>query len=100
MNYHITPFELGLSVEIAAGATVNASAEFTQDSPMMPIPIYQPGFSQAMPVPIATTIASLGSITASTTGSISDYPVAAVRLTINSGTSPATLVVRQAGIRN
>ena len=97
LNAHITPFDVSAELEFAG--TANATVEVTNDSPLMPIPIYQPGYSQAVPVPTPFAWAGLTSVAAAAQGNI-NIPVAAARLTVNSGTDAVQLTLTQAGIRN
>ena len=97
-NTHITPFEVGASFEVTTGA-VNATVEFTSDAVLMPIPIYQPGYSQALPVATPIGFSGMTSLAAAATGTIT-IPCLGIRLTINSGTGIGRLELIQAGIRN
>lgn len=90
MDQYISPFNVGLSVNLSAGASLTYTVEHTFDD------VFSPTFnpSTAKWYPHAT----LASQTASGTGNYA-YPVSAIRLNVTpyaSGT--ATLNVLQAGI--
>lgn len=97
-NTHITPPVIGIGTELLSGAA-NWTIEATYESPMMPIPIYQPGYSQTLPVPTPFGWPGLVGLAASASGVI-NANVAAWRLTINSGTGAVQAVGIQSGIRN
>lgn len=98
LNAHIDPFEIGAQLKLLSGAA-NFSLEITDDEVMMPIPIYQTGYSQAMPVPTAYGWPGMAAVAGPAQGVI-NHPCRAARLTINSGTGQASLTLTQAGIRN
>lgn len=89
-NWHITPFNISLGCIVGTG-TVNYTVQVT----------YQ-DVSRTYTDPNATFVtafnhSTLASKTADLDGSITD-PVAAYRITVNSGTDPVELVSIQAGI--
>lgn len=95
LDQHISPFAIGLFIEIATGATVNVTAQYTPDdifseTKMASAALGVPGINW-------TDHASLTSKTANADSNIA-YPAAAVRMKINSGTDAATFIIRQAGI--
>lgn len=86
--------DIGIQADLLSGAAT-FSIETTIDDVKAPIGIYQPGYSQAMPVPVPFGWAGLTGIAASTQGIING-PVAGWRLTINSGQG----AVRATGIQS
>lgn len=95
LNQHISPFAVGLFVQIASAATVNVTVQYTTDDVQTTANIN----SAALGVPGINWISHpvLTSITASTDSNLS-FPVSAVRMLINSGTDAAKFVIRQAGL--
>jgi len=96
----IPPFEVAAGLELLSGAAT-VSVECTDDGILMPLPIYQTGYSQAVPIPVpfswpGLTNAAL-TIGSPTTGLINRV-CRGIRLTINSGTGQVRLRLRQAGI--
>ena len=87
-NWHISPINIGLAVIVTG--TVNYTVEYTYSDPTNTYPD-----PDGFPVPFPVT--SLASKTATADSNII-IPVAAVRLTINSGTGSAELIILQAGI--
>jgi hypothetical protein len=95
LDQHISPFAIGLFGEVETGLTVNYTVQYTPDAIQDITKIN----SAVLGVPGIkwTAHSSLTSKTASADSNIA-YPAAAVRLLINSGTDPVTLIVRQAGL--
>ncbi len=99
----IVPIEVGAGVEFLSGAG-NVTVEVTDDSPLAPLYIYQAGWGQptpgilAVPVPVPFGWPGLIGLLANASGVI-DRPVAAARLTVNSGAGNFQLTLRQAGTR-
>lgn len=97
-NQHITPFEMGFGIDLVSGSA-DWQIDATYDSPLMLIPIYQPGYNQTPPVPV-TFIPTGLSGSADGQGSIIGTPILAWRLTITDGTGEVKAIGSQAGIRN
>lgn len=98
---HIVPFDVRADMELLSGAAT-ASVEVTDDTPLPVLQIYQAGQAFTIPVPEPYAWAGLSAIVlALNTPSSGDInsPVAAFRLTINSGTGKVQMTARQAGIR-
>lgn len=91
LDQHTDPFAVALFIEIGAGKTVNCTVQYTPDD------VYTLANVQSATGLLWTDHAGLSAKTASIDSNIA-YPAAAVRFKINSGTDPATLIVRQAGI--
>lgn len=90
MDQYISPFNVGLSVNLSAGANLTYTVEHTFDD------VYSPTFNPATAKWYAH--ASLASKTSSADGNYA-YPVSAIRLNVTPYTSgTATLNVLQAGI--
>lgn len=91
LDQHVSPFAVALFLQIASGDTVNVTVQYTPDD-----------------VFDLTAVTTAGGIVwtahPNLTGKAADadsnlaFPAAAVRLIVNSGTDPAELIVRQAGI--
>jgi hypothetical protein len=89
VNRNITPISLGVVVVVTG--TINFSVEYTYDDPNAP-------FSDVAPT--VFTQAAMAAKTANTdAGNTFNFPIAAIRLTQNSFTAPATakMIVVQAG---
>lgn len=90
LDQYLVPFQVALMIRIASGATVNVTAQYTQDDA-----------TNADNQASATGLtwfdqAELVAQAASADGNIL-VPVSAVRFVINSGTDAANFVVRQSG---
>lgn len=97
MNPYLAPFSVGCSLEILTG-TATATVEVTDDSPLVPIPVYLAGGLSTQPVPTArAAINGLDHQQTLSRGLLSG-PSAAIRLTINTGTGKAQMTARQPGI--
>lgn len=95
---HITPFEVGVGTALITG-TANWSIECTFDSPWPDLPPYVSGWSQTPPVPKLFGWPGLVGVAADASSVVNDV-IAAIRLTINSGTGTVRATIRQAGISN
>lgn len=91
LDQHVSPHNTALFIEILTGLTVNASVQYTFDDVFL-----QSNFTSATGLNWVTHPVLAG-VTASTDSNLS-APPAAVRLLINSGTDPAKLIIRQAGL--
>ena len=94
VNYHVTPVNIGLGCVVTG--TVNYTVEFTYDRP------WGDTWTQNQPntvVPTAWPHAVLQALAANGQGDFSD-PIAAWRLTINSGTGSVTATAIQGAIRD
>lgn len=91
LDQHVSPHNTALFIEILTGLTVNASVQYTFDDVFL-----QSNFTSATGLNWVTHPVLVG-VTASTDSNLS-APPAAVRLLINSGTDPAKLIIRQAGL--
>jgi hypothetical protein len=89
LNWHVTPVNVGLAVLSTGGSSW--AVEFTMEDPTM---VY-PNPNSSTPT-VFTYAISTGAANTSLAGL--SAPVAAVRLTINSGSGATTLVMLQAGI--
>jgi hypothetical protein len=90
MDQYISPFNVGLSVNLSAGANLTYTVEHTFDDVFAPT--FDPSTAKWY------SHATLASQTASGTGNYA-YPVSAIRLNVTPYTSgTATLNVLQAGI--
>lgn len=89
VNWHVTPINIGLAVLVTG--TVNYTVEYTYEDPSGTYP----NPSGAFPTPFP--VSALASKSTALDSNII-IPVAAIRLTINSGTGTAQLVVLQADI--
>jgi hypothetical protein len=92
VNRDVTPMNFGLAV--VASGTVNFTVSYTYDDPSLTYrnPLGSPPNSfdlAALAAKAATTDAGSGTIT---------WPIAALRLRINSGTGTAVLAIIQAGV--
>jgi len=91
MDQYISPFNVGLSVNLSSGATLTYTVQHTFDD------VFSPTFD-------ASTAkwfdhSSLAAKTASSDGNYA-YPVSAIRLNVSAYTSgTATLNILQAGVR-
>jgi hypothetical protein len=97
-NYNITPFEVSAAFELLSGA-VTASVEVCDESVLAPLPIYQPGYSQAPPIPNPYSWLGLGNMVGPAQGVV-NRAVSGIRLTITLGAGQGELILRQSGIRN
>jgi hypothetical protein len=97
-NAHIDPFELAVSFELVSGA-VTGTLECTDDTPLAPMYIYQPGYSQTLPVPTPFGWPMMVGILADTQGVV-NRPIAAWRWTTTAGAGVCRITARQSGIRN
>jgi hypothetical protein len=88
VNWHVTPINIGLAVIVTG--TVNYTVEYTYSDPTNTYP-------DPLGFPVPFSVSALAS-KATTLDSNIIIPVAAVRLTINSGTGSAELIILQAGI--
>lgn len=93
LNWGETPNNVGIGVYVSG--TVNYTVQYTYDDPSGTYPNAAPA---TFTTPIYFNHASLNNLSAQADGTIST-PVAAVRLTVNSGTGTAMMVVVQAGVR-
>lgn len=95
LDQHISPFAVGLFIEVESGKTVNATVQYTPDAIQDTTKIN----AAVLGVPGIkwTNHPSLASQTASADSNLA-YPAAAVRLLVNSGTDPVTFIIRQAGL--
>jgi len=89
VNWHISPINIGIAVIVTG--TVNYTVQYTYDDPSGTYPNPTSTFPTAFDHPI------LNAQTATADSSIS-LPVAAIRLTNNSGTGTAQMVFVQGGI--
>ncbi len=97
-NAHITPFELEIATVLLSG-TATWTIEYTLDDVKMPIPIYQTGYSQAIPIPNAIGWPGLVGLIGNAQGEINS-PIAGWRATITAGTGTVKTTGIQSGIRN
>lgn len=95
LDNNISPFNVALFLEIDSGKTVNATVEYTPDDVQLLTNVNQAALAIAGIQP--SSHPSLSAKTASTDSNLA-YPAAAVRLKVNSGTDPAKLIIRQAGV--
>ena len=95
LDQHISPFAIGLFVEIASGATVNVTVQYTPDNVQTLTNINSAALGVAGV--IWTPHASLTNKTSNGDSNIA-YPATAVRMLVNSGTAAAKFIIRQAGI--
>lgn len=96
---HMTRFSVGLGYELLSGA-LTVDIEQTDDGVMMPLPIYQAGWSQAVNVPtVVFIVAGMNNLAASTRAEVT-RPTHAFRMTITAGAGQGRLVIRQAGLSN
>jgi hypothetical protein len=87
LNVNVNPFNIGIAVVVSG--TVNYTVQYTFDN------VWSATYNSAT----ATWFdhASLGAQTTSQTGNFA-FPVAGMRLTVNSGSGTATMTVIQAGL--
>lgn len=97
-NRHITRFSVACGYQLISGSQT-VTVEFTDDEVWPPLYIYQPGWSQTQPVPVATPVTGMSGISANTVAEVT-RPCAAFRLTVTAGTGVGKLVLDQAGISN
>lgn len=97
-NPHITAFEVAVGYELLTGAQT-VTVEIADEEVMMPIPIYQVGYSQAMPIPTPFSMAGMTGIAANAQGTIT-RPCRGIRLTVTAGTGTGQMILRQSGISN
>ncbi len=97
-NKHADVFNIGVSYEIVSGAATG-SVECTDDDVLMPIPIYQSGYSQTIPVPLVIYSPSGLSGIASNTQGVITHPCQGIRLTLTAGAGKAQLVLTPGGMR-
>lgn len=95
-NPHITPFELGISLELLSG-TATFGIECTDDTLLAPMPVYS---SDALPVPSIYTPAGLSGVNANTQGAILGHAPAGWRLVVYAGTGAVQAIGTASGIRN
>jgi hypothetical protein len=93
LNWGETPNNLGIGVYVSG--TVNYTVQYTYDDPSGTYPNALPA---TFTTPIYFNHATLNALAINADGTIST-PVAAVRLTVNSGTGTAMMVVLQEGLR-
>lgn len=87
LNVNVNPFNIGIAVVVSG--TVNYTVQYTFDN------VWSPTYNPATGTWF--NHASLDAQTTNQTGNFA-FPVAAIRLTVNSGPDTATMTVIQAGI--
>ncbi len=97
-NAAMTVQNIGVECELVSGAAT-FSVETTQNDVKMPIPIYQPGYSQALPVPTPFAWPGLDNQNGPCQATI-NATVAGIRLTILAGAGTVRATILQAGIRD
>ena len=98
LNPHITPFDVGVQTHLVSGAAT-WTIEVTRERVLSAMGIYNAGQAMTPPVPVPFGWPGLVGLAADATGSINSA-VAAVRLTILSGTGTVLADMIQAGITN
>lgn len=94
----IEDFNIGFQTVLVSGAATY-SIEVTQENVKMPIPIYQSGYSQAMPVPTAYGWPGLSALAGNGNGAV-NTPIAGWRLTVTAGTGTVRATALQSGLVN
>jgi len=95
----LVPTQIGFEIEFLDGTgSATATIETTQNDPKMPLYIYQPGWSQTMPVPTPFAAVGMTNIQANAQGTVTGTTIMAWRVTITAGTGRMRTTGIQAGV--
>jgi archaellum component FlaF (FlaF/FlaG flagellin family) len=89
MDTYISPFNVGFGVYNSGGSSTTVTVQHTFDNPQT---VASPNWYNH------PTIASTALLTGTGVDGNYAFPVAAIRVTVNSGSGPVTMTVIQAGI--